>query len=267
VTCTPSSAKRTYSRRLDATGGFTLVEVLAAMLMSIVALGALAVLFASGNDASLASQMELAQTSVLQQQVEVIRQTVKQNGFSALALTSNPPAPTHSFFGNSSTYDVDPNDFITGYGTSTEAFMVESDYSNNTMGVITGTPSTGEPLLVNGTNGITGGMLAPVKYVDLVTGIVSTVTTAIPSADAYTTINTYVTQDTTVGCNTALNSSSGCSTDARRVVMAARVNVGGGRQDIGGNEHVDYVTTTFVAPIAADQTSAASGLTILGLIP
>jgi prepilin-type N-terminal cleavage/methylation domain-containing protein len=248
-------------RRLRDTGGFTLVEVLTAMVILVVALGGITYFFASNNDSSLASQREVTQLSVIQQQLENVHQLVKQYGFSALALSGNPAQPTDSSLPVNPT---DPNDFITGWGTASEAFRVESDYNKTTVGVITGSPSSGETLL-DPINGSTGGQVTPVLYTDLSTGTTYTNLSSLPTADPYAIVNTYVTDDSTVGCNTA-NSNTCAATDARRVIVAVTLHQLGGRNDLGPNKPA-YASTVFTNPSVSYQTAQASGLTILGLIP
>jgi prepilin-type N-terminal cleavage/methylation domain-containing protein len=234
--------------------GFTMIELLLAIFVLLLVVGALAALFVESNDSSFASQREFSRLSVLQQQIERIRQTVKQYGFSALALTSNPPAPTDATLPADPT---DPDDFITGYGTSSEAFRVHANYNNTYEGVIAGTPAGGEPLLVNGVNGTGGGQVAPVQYADLTTGATSS---SPPSGDPYVTVYTYVTQTNAVGCNSSLGS---CAGDARRVVLAVVLQPA---LRTTTPQYPTYSTTIFVNPTASNQPNKPSGLTLLGLI-
>jgi hypothetical protein len=238
------------------------------MILVIVVFSALALLFADANDSSLASQGQVSRISVLQQQIEKIRDTVSQYGFSALALSSNPAAPSDSPLPKN---PADPNDFITGSGTSGEAFLVENNYNDTTAGVVTDTPSTGEPLLAPVT-GVGGGQIAPVQCVDLSTGTPypdpanAACSTIVPvAADPYATINTYVTQASIAGCNTLLGS---CASDVRRVIVAAVLHYpyANARLTLGPTLPT-YSTTVMSNPVASNQVAAASGLRILGLIP
>jgi type II secretory pathway pseudopilin PulG len=257
--------RRAAPRIAGGSPGFTLIEVMAAMLIAMVVIGALVFLFMNSNNGSLANQREMSQLSVLQQQIESVRQLVKQSGFGALALNGNPAQPADSTLPLSPT---DPNDFITGWNTASEAFLVESNYnSTSACGsppcVIAGTPSTGEPLIAPVT-GVSGGLLAPVQYVDIASGTSYPSAAGVPSGDAYAIVNTYVTQASTTGCNASLGGS--CAGDTRRVILAVRLSNPGARTNIGVNTPT-YSTTIFANPIPSNQPNSAGGLRILGLIP
>jgi type II secretory pathway pseudopilin PulG len=183
-------------RKLTSSEGFTLIEVMAALFLVLAVIGALALVFASNDNSSLASQLQISRLSVLQQQIEKARNVVSQYGFGALALNAEPAAPTASPPPNDPT---DPNDFITGYGTGNEAFLVESNYNNTAEGVISDTPTTGEPLLDPNT-GSAGGQVSPIQCVDLSTGGSSSCSALASGSDPYATVYTYVTQTNTVGC-------------------------------------------------------------------
>jgi type II secretory pathway pseudopilin PulG len=256
-----AARSRALAGRLREANGFSMIELVVSIFIVIVVIGALSALFVTSSDSSFASQRELSQLSVLQQQIEKVRQSVAEKGFSALALTSAPAGPTDSPLPNDPT---NPDDFVSGTGCS-EAFTVESNYSNTsesypTSDVIADNP---ESLLVNGctvgSNAISGGQLAPVQYADLTTGATSS---SAPSSDPYATIYTFVTQTTTAGCNTSLGAS--CTGDVRRVVLAVLLNHAAA--DVGPS-YPTYSTTVFTNPLASDQTANASGLRILGLIP
>jgi len=261
---------RAQGRLADA-DGFTLIEVLVAIVMVVLVFAGLALLFAEANDSSLASQRQISRLTILEQQIEKVRDTVSEYGFSALALSGNPAAPTDG--GTLPANPTDPDDFITSSGLSSEAFLVESNYNNTPEGVISTSPSTGEPLLAPVT-GVTGGQVAPVQCADLSTGTTyadpasgatyPSCSTIVPSGDPYSTVYTYVTQATAAGCNTALGS---CGSDVRRVVVAA-VNYAPGpssRNDLGPTAPT-YATTIITNPAASNQATTASGLKILGLI-
>jgi prepilin-type N-terminal cleavage/methylation domain-containing protein len=247
-------------RRLRDTSGFTLIEILAAMVILISALAGITYFFASNNDSSLASQREVSQLSVVQQQIENVHQLVKQYGFSALAMSGNPAQPTDSTL---PTDPTDPNDFITGWNTTGEAFRVEGDYNNTALGVITGTAATGETML-DPITGTTGGQLTPAQYTDVSTGTTYASVSSVPAGDPYATVNTYVTAASTIGCNSALGSCA--ATDARRVIVAVTLQQLGQRSNLGPNKPA-YASTVFTNPTASNQAALANGLTILGLIP
>src|SRR5436305_1822304 len=149
--------------------------------------------------------------------MERIRQTVKQYGFSALALSSAPGTATDSPLPAN---PANPDDFVSGSACG-QTFQVQSNYNNTSEPFASATTiaDNPEPLLVNGCTvsgpGISDGQLPPVQYVDLATG---TTSSAAPSADPYDTVYTFVTQTTTAGCNTSLGGS--CANDVRRVILA-----------------------------------------------
>jgi hypothetical protein len=140
---------------------------------------------------------------------------------------------------------------------------VESNYNNTSEGVLSDTPSAGEPLLDPNT-GSSGGQVSPVQCVDLATPTTpASCSTLASGTDPYATVYTYITQTTTVGCKT----SGGCTGDARRVVVAVLLHhPGSPSRDLGPNTPT-YSTVVLTNPLASDYPSSASGLRILGLIP
>jgi hypothetical protein len=240
-----------------------MIEVMAALFVALAAISSLALMLASNNKSSLASQLQISRLSVLQQQIEKARNVVSQYGFSALALNANPAAPTGSPLPSN---PIDPNDFITGHGTSSEAFLVESNYNKTSDGVISSDVQNGqgvpEPLLDPNT-GVSGGQVSPVQCVDLSSPGSSSSCSALASGtDPYATVYTYVTETGTVGCKT----SNGCTGDARRVIVAVLLHHPGTSRDIGPNTPT-YSTVVITNPLASDYPSTASGLRVLGLIP
>lgn len=250
--------------KLRSSDGFTMIEVLAALFVVLVVIGSLALVLATNDSSSLASQLQISRLSVLQQQIEKVRNVVSQYGFSALALNANPSAPTDASLPRD---PADPDDFVTGHGTSGEAFLVESNYNNTSEGLIsepgTGEPSNGEPLLDPNT-GSSGGQVSPVQCVDLRSPTSSSSCSALAGGtDPYATVYTYITQTTAVGCKTT----TGCTGDARRVIVAALLHhPGSPSKDLGPNTPT-YSTVVITNPLASDYPSSASGLRILGLIP
>lgn len=236
-----------------------MIELIVAIFISIVVIGALALMFVKSTDSSLASQRQISRFSVLEQQMDRIRGTVKQYGFTALALTSAPTAGV-----TPSTDPTNPNDFVSG-SSCAQTFTVESNYNLTTELFPTGQTVADSPesLLVNGCtvggNAISGGQLAPVQYADLATG---TTSASLPSGDPYATVYTYVTQTNTAGCNNLLVNGT-CTGDVRRVILAVVLN--SQATDPGAN-YPAYSTTLFANPVASNQTNTASGLKLLGLI-
>lgn len=246
--------------KLRSSDGFTLIEVMVALFVVLAVIGALALVFASNDNSSLAAQQQISRLSVLEQQIEKVRNVVSQYGFSALALNGNPSAPSDSPLPIDPT---DPNDFVTGHGTSNEAFLVETNYNDTSEGVLPDTPSSGEPLLDPNT-GSSGGQVSPVQCVDLSSpGSASSCSALAAGTDPYVTVYTYVTQTNTVGCKT----STGCTGDARRVIVAALLHhPGSSSRNIGPNTPT-YSTVVLTNPLASDYPASASGLRVLGLIP
>jgi hypothetical protein len=81
--------------------------------------------------------------------------------------------------------------------------------------------------------------------------------------DPYATVYTYITQTNTVGCKT----SSGCTGDARRVVVAVLLHHPRSPSKNLGPNTPTYSTVIITNPLASNYPTSASGLRILGLIP
>jgi type II secretory pathway pseudopilin PulG len=238
-----------------------MIELVVAVFLSAIVIGALSELFVISNDSSFSNQRQLSATAVLQQQMEQIHQTVAQYGFSAVALTSAPAGPTDSPL---PTDPTNPDDFVGSSGCA-ETLTVESNYNLTSESLPSGDTLSPESMLVNGCtvsgNAITGGQLAPVQYKDLSTGTLYSSSSSVPSSDPYAAIYAFVTQTTAVGCNTALGS---CTGDARRLVVAVLMHKVA--NDIGPSYPI-YATSVFTNPVPSDEPTSASGLRILGLIP
>ncbi len=238
-----------------------MIELIIAIFISITVIGALALMFVQSSDSSLSSQRQITRFSILEQQMDRIRGTVKQFGFAALALTSAPSAGT-----TPSADPTNPDDFISGSGCA-ETLTVKSNYNLTTESFPTGQTVADSPesLIVNGCTvggtAISAGQLAPVQYADLATGMTYSASASLPAGDPYATIHTYVTQTTTAGCNT--NLVGGCSGDVRRVILAVILNAQ--TTDLGAN-YPGYSSTVFANPVPSDQPNTASGLKLLGVI-
>ena len=189
----------TARARLHAQDGFTLVEVLAAMVVGIMLVLALLTTVDKGILNSLGHQRQASTLSIAQSEVEKVRQIVAQYGFDALALSGQPGAPGGGALATSPT---NPDDFITNYGTASAAFKIMESYHNTALGVATGTPTAGEPLIIGGSAAYpTTGRVAPVS---------ASVSSGTVTAKVYR----YVTQRTEA-CVTA----SACNGDSRRVTI------------------------------------------------
>jgi type II secretory pathway pseudopilin PulG len=214
-----------------------MIEVTVAMLLVTLMVAGLGGLFITGNHSSLASQRQINLLEVAQAQIEQVRQTVKQYGFSTLALNAYPADPTHSPLPSSPS---DPNDFLVNNGTSSASYLIEQNYNSTSHGQISIAPANGEPLEVDTTNG----RIAPK-------------TTSVAAGSDTATVWTYVTK-ATVGCVSSLGACA--ADDARRVIVAARLKtIGNGRQDLGPNKPV-YLTTIISNPVPSNQPNNAIGL-------
>lgn len=217
--------------------GFTLIEVCVAMLVMLLVIGGMATSFVQNSDSALAGQRQAQLLGVAQQQIEKIRNTVSRYGFSALALTAKPAAPSDATLPTSPT---DPNDFIQNWSSASPSYLIETNYNQTTSGQISNAPSTGEPLAIDTTNG----QVAP-----KVTGVAAGSGTA--------TVYSYVTQ-ASIPCNTTVL--GGCAAaDARRVIVAVLLDNPTSSKSIGPNTPV-YVSTLFSNPIPSNQPSSATGL-------
>lgn len=238
-----------------------MVELVIGIFIIVLVIGALAVGFVRSNDSSFASQRLVSRFSVLQQQIESVRQTEKEYGFGAVALTSSPTAACSPTSGD----PTNPDAFVCGSGCS-ETFSVQSNY-NNTAETFPSTSTIAdspESLLVNGCavggNTIGGGQLAPIRYADLSSGTTYSSLSSVPSGDPYATVYTFVTQTNVAGCNSSLGS---CTGDVRRVVVA--VVLSASSIDIGNN-YPAYASTVISNPAASNQPSTSSGLKIVGVV-
>jgi prepilin-type N-terminal cleavage/methylation domain-containing protein len=230
--------------------GFTIIEVMVAMMVTLIVIGAAATGFVRNNDASLSSQRQGQLVSVAQQQIENVRSIVSRYGFSTLAMKAKPSAPTdcsgQCTTATLPTSPTDPDDFILGYSSGSPSYLIEQNYNSTSTGEVTSVPSTGEPLEIDTTN-----------------GQVTPKTTGVAVGSGTATVYTYVTQ-ATVPCNSGSVGSGGlglaCSADdVRRVTVAVLLDNPSGSKAIGPNTPV-YMSTVFSNPIPSNQPTSASGL-------
>jgi prepilin-type N-terminal cleavage/methylation domain-containing protein len=232
--------------------GFTMIEVMISMLVASFVTAMALVLINTDTQGSLASQRQAQLLSVAQQQIEQIRQMVKQSGFSSLAISGSnasssytpPPDPVfpHTSITDPKRDPVSPDDFIQGYTTSSASLLIMETYHDETSGTIAGTPTTGEQLLFDAANGKVQPMSTNVSV----------------GGSATATVWRFVTQRTET-CNTALSGS--CTGDSRRVVVAVRLDNATSSQNIGPNTPI-YMTTVVDNPVPSNAPSQGNGLRI-----
>jgi type II secretory pathway pseudopilin PulG len=184
--------------RSSAEDGFTLVEVVIAATLSIIAVLAIGGTLSKSVFNSLGHQRQAATLAIAQREVEQIRQIVATYGFDGLALSAQPGSPTAGALASN---PDNPDDFVSASGTT---YKIMENFHTTGGGVATGTPAAGEPLIVHTAAAYpaTPGRVAPLS-----TGVSSGTVTA--------NVYRYVTQRTEA-CATA----NACNGDSRRVVIA-----------------------------------------------
>jgi prepilin-type N-terminal cleavage/methylation domain-containing protein len=218
--------------------GFTLIEVMVAMLVTLIVIGGVASGFVRNNDSALAGQRDGQLLALAQKQIESVRGIVSRYGFSTLAMTSTTAAPTDAILPSN---PADPNDFVKNYNGATPSLLIEKNYNETSGGQISNAPSLGEPLEIDAVNG---------RVTPRVNGVVA------GSATTTAKVYTYVTK-ATVPCLTSLGSCA--ADDVRRVVVAVVLDNATGTKSVGTNAPV-YLSTIFSDPIPTNQPSSASGL-------
>jgi hypothetical protein len=212
--------------------GFSMIEVVAAAAIAVVTVLAISSTLVKGMFNSAGHQRQAAAFVIAQREVENVRAIVARYGFDALAMSSQPGSPT------SVTLPVNPdnpNDFITGSGTSSAAFRIMESFHDTTRGVATGTPANGERLCVGGTLPcLTAGQVAPLST-NQTSGAVSA------------TVYRYVTRRTEPVCATA----GACDGDSRRVIIAV-VPTTSGTGELQAKKPV-YATVTISNPVPSDE--------------
>jgi type II secretory pathway pseudopilin PulG len=258
---------------LGGEGGFTLIEVLAGMLMLAFIVAAASALFVHGNDNSVAAQRQAQLINVADQQIEAIRAQVKTEGFAALAMSSAPLAGTNSTLPFDTATHTDPNDLVTastGCGLSNEGYAIENNDDDTTEGP----PSSLTPW--SGCTITSASVTEPLEI--LSGGFVTPKTTGVAVGTDTATVYRYVT-DTYVGCSTTVGgcpttssgSGSSCSwptttaattacSDARRVIVAVVLS-NHGRYTIGQASPV-YLSTVFTNPTPSNAPNSSVGITL-----
>jgi type II secretory pathway pseudopilin PulG len=265
----PRRARRRAASRED---GFTVVEVIVAMALAVILIGALTNLFITGNNSALSAQRHSQLIAVADQQIEKIRQLVKtsSSGFAGLALSAAPAAdPTltaNATFESNGVAYLDPYHFVStagNCGPSNLGYTIETNYDNTAEGTLasvpafSGCPAGVEPLLVK--TGAAG------TYGTPVVGFVSPGPTTVTVGSGTASVYTYVTA-TSLGCSPGSSdyvagAAGACFADARRVTVAVRLLTSNNRSDIGPTTPV-YVSTIVSNPVPSNQTNSSTGITL-----
>jgi prepilin-type N-terminal cleavage/methylation domain-containing protein len=208
--------------------GFTLVEVMVAALVLVIAFTALAAVFIGGQNESSSTVEEAQLINVADQQIEQVRAATANAGFGNLALTATPTAPSAPT-SVGQTWST-PNSFVegssaSGCGTTGFDFEIANNYDSVTTsgsGPYGATPtnfvpwascSQGEPLevvssgLINVQNNNTPPTGTPTSCSSATIYSPCQVLVGNTTLDVYT----YVT-DSYVGCATGTSSSAACPT-------------------------------------------------------
>lgn len=224
---------RTHGRGQD---GFLLIDVMVGAAISLVVLLAVSATLGNGLFYSQGHQRQATMLAIAQREIENAHELVAQYGFDALALSGQPGAPAPGPLAQS---PDDPNDLITGYGTSGASYLVEKDFHDTTQG-----PQATEPLIIGSTSAYpTVGMVAPM-------------TTNVTSGSMTATVYRYVSQHTK-GCLTA----GACTGDSRRVIIAVVPTITSNTQ-LQSRKPV-YLMTVIENPAPQDEPgTAGSGLRI-----
>ena len=212
--------------------GFTLIEVVVAIMVIALIMGATVELMTTGFKSSLANTRQVEALSLAQQQIEQIRQSFRQSGFSAIAINGS----VSSYTPRDTTPPANPttpNDYVQP---SAGTFNVMPNYHDST-----GAPLASETLLFDTTN-----------------GRISPVSTGVAAGNATATVWRYVTQRTET-CNTALP--GGCTNDSKRVIVAVLLDNPSGTKNLGLNTPL-YLSTVIDQQQPTDSIAAGNGLRI-----
>lgn len=225
--------------RLRAEEGFSLVEVLVAALVLVLALTALAAVFINNQNQSSAQLEESQMINAADQQIEQLRAQVNAGKFNALGVSANPTVATQLAGTVESTYK-DPDSFAFTSGT-TECYDINNNYDHvSSSAFASETPldftqwsdcsSYGEPVEVLGTSALvvegtvsSGGSLpSGVATQACPTSGSSTIDSPcyLNFGGTYMNVYTFVT-DTYVGCSTVTASGVACPTNTAGTVQAS----------------------------------------------
>jgi prepilin-type N-terminal cleavage/methylation domain-containing protein len=242
--------------------GFTMIEVIIAMFIAVIVIGALAVGFVGASDGVTSAQTETQLIAVADQHIEQIRQLVDADGFDALALTSNPAGPEPSTLPADPS---DPDDYVTGWSSTypaatwtpssatVEGYLIESNFNNSALGTIDGGTTFSEPLLVNGAWNYTSGTTTSEGQVP------QTFTVTLPSGEVVTG-HVYITATTVPCAATGTLLGTSCTGDARRLIVAVQDQSPAGRTDVPTAP--EYTSTIIVRGEPANQQNLSNGLEV-----
>jgi prepilin-type N-terminal cleavage/methylation domain-containing protein len=229
--------------------GFTVIEVLVAMVLSLTVITALSAAFVIGNNGSLGGQRQVQLLPLAQQQLENVRQASVRYGFADVFLNASPGSPDATIPQS----PLNPDDYV-NTSTTPWDYYIEENYNNNggniSTNVATGTPSTGEPLIIGTASTSTPG-IAPIS------------SSVAAGGGGTATVYTFITK-VNDACNSALTSTMGgssCSTtaaqqDLRRVVVAVLYN-----NPTSQTPHApEYATTILSNPVPSNQVNSHDGL-------
>jgi hypothetical protein len=214
--------------------GFLLMEIIMAAALSIVLVLAISATLGKALFFSKGHQSQAAGLAIAQREIENAHKLVAQHGFDALALSGQPDAPSD---GPLARNPDNPNDLITAYGTSQQAYLVEKDFRDTTQG-----PQATERLIIGASSAYpTPGTVAPI-------------TTNVTSGALTATVYRYVTEH-----NEACATAGACTGDSRRVIIAVVPTVPDGIE-LQSRKPV-YVMTVIDNP-APESARSGSGLRI-----
>jgi prepilin-type N-terminal cleavage/methylation domain-containing protein len=214
--------------------GMTMIEVVVALAVSAIIIGASAQFFVLSNGSALAGRRQVSALALAQSQIEKVRQQVKQYGFGTLAMSS--------VLSKAGT-DTDPSNPTDFENAAKTTWEVEANYDSP------GTVLATEPL-------ITGGTILPVQTITGSDGVVAKV-------------YTFVSQTTDicqVGLPASICTAGGVTTasdlDVRRVVVAVLLSAPTGQTQNGGPNKPEYLTTLITNPVPSAQVNTVNGLRV-----
>jgi Tfp pilus assembly protein PilW len=218
--------------------GFTMIEALVAMALALVVIGALAALFANNQNSSLATQRQSELVTVAQQQIEQLREQVKVNGFSALAMTSAPGASVDL---------TNPDYYVTD---SAKSYFIAANWN-----AFNGTTGGAAANIASYSGGISAGSE---PLCTSAAGVVAPTAQTVTEGSNTVQVWTIVTQ-TNVGVTPT--TATPCSDDARRVIVAVKFVNPSTAKNTGPNTPL-YVSTIFTNPVPTSQVGGAVGLSL-----